>query len=58
MRNQEIRQAAEEAGVKLWEIAEELGITDSYFSRKLRRDLPDEEKRRILNIIKSLRRER
>ena len=36
MTNVEIRREAAGAGVKLWQIADKLGITDSYFSRKLR----------------------
>ena len=32
MKNLEVRTAAKSAGVKLWEIAEVLGITDGNFS--------------------------
>ena len=51
MKNLQIRVQATEAGVRLWEIAEEMGITDSSFSRKLRRELDPETKQRILHII-------
>lgn len=51
MTNVEIRRAAGGAGVKLWELAEALGIADTSLSRKLRRELPDDEKQRILEII-------
>lgn len=54
MSNQDIRRVAAGAGVKLWEIAEALGIADSSLSRKLRRELPSEEKERILGIIREL----
>jgi hypothetical protein len=54
MQNQDIRRAAAGAGVKLWQIAEALGIADCSFSRKLRRDLPQEEKDRIISIIREL----
>lgn len=54
MKNQDVRLAAESANVKLWEIAYRLGINDGNFSRKLRRELPDEEKQRIFNIIDEL----
>lgn len=54
MKNAEIRKAASDAGVKLWQIAEMLGIADCNFSRKLRRELPDDEKEKILDIIKEL----
>lgn len=42
--NLDIRAKAKGAGVKLWEIADKLGITDSHFSRKLRHELPQAEK--------------
>lgn len=52
--NKKIRNAARDAGVRLWQIAECIGINDCNFSRKLRRELPDQEKMEILNIIKTL----
>ncbi len=54
MTNQDIRRTAAGAGVKLWQIAEALGIADCSLSRKLRRELPQEEKERIFEIIKNL----
>ena len=57
MTNFEIRHKAAGAGVKLWQIAEALGIADCSFSRKLRRELSPEEKDRILQIIKELSKE-
>ena len=52
--NKRIRREAENKGVFLWEIAEQLGITDSTLSRKLRRELPEEEQTAILKIIKEI----
>ena len=57
MCNQEIREAAKENGVKLWQVADRLGMNDSNFSRKLRKELPDSDRKRILDIIKNLHRE-
>lgn len=57
MANFDIREAAVSSKVKLWQIADELGIADSNFSRKLRKELPKEEKERILSIIKQLSKE-
>lgn len=57
MANQEIRLKAAGSGVKLWQIAEKLEIADCNFSRKLRKELPQGEKERILVIIKELARE-
>lgn len=54
MKNVQIRESAKEAGVKLWEIADRLGMTDSSFSRKLRRDLPADEQEKIAGIIEAL----
>lgn len=54
MENVKIRDAAKQAGVYLWEIAERFGCNDGNFSRKLRRELPENEQRRILGIIAEL----
>lgn len=56
--NGEIRKAAKSKGVKLWEVAEALGTSDAAFSRKLRRELPSEERERVLSIIDQLAAER
>ncbi len=56
--NKEIRHAAKAAGVLYWEIAEKLGIQDSAFSRKLRKELPQDERDKILGIINELAAER
>lgn len=52
--NNDIRTRAEKAGVRLWQIAEKVGINDGNFSRKLRRELPQEEKEKIFRIIVEL----
>lgn len=57
MFNQDIRHMAEERGVRLWQIAEALGIADCNFSRKLRRELPEEQKTQIFEIIRNLSKE-
>lgn len=57
MRNAEIRNAAKTAGVFLWEIAERFGVSDCNFSRKLRKELPKEEKEKIMGIIEQLAKE-
>ncbi len=49
--NQEIRTAAKENGVKLWEIADALGLNDGNLSRKLRHELSAEERKKIICII-------
>lgn len=57
MKNQDVRMAAKQAGVFLWQIAAELGINDGNFSRKLRKELPATEKERIMEIIERLSKE-
>ena len=52
--NNEIRLEAAGKGVRLWEVAANLGIRDSEFSRRLRHELPDEEKARIREIIREV----
>lgn len=54
MKNVEIRSAYMLAGIKQWQVAEALGISETHFSRKLRNDLPQEEKEKILAVIDRL----
>jgi hypothetical protein len=49
--NETIRQAAKTSGVYLWQIADELGVTDGTLSRKLRHELPKSEAEKILEFI-------
>lgn len=58
MTNLEIRVAIKKARLFAYEVAEALGITETYFSRKLRKELPDEEKQKILAVIAQLAREK
>lgn len=57
MKNLDVRRAAAGNGVRLWQIADALGIADCNLSRKLRKELPDEEKKAIFAIIQDLSRE-
>lgn len=52
--NEDIRRAAKENGVKLWQIAARLNINDGNFSRKLRKELPECERDQIFQIIEAL----
>lgn len=54
MENMKVRQAALLHGVKLWEIADRIGLSDFAFSRQLRKELPPEEQDRILKIIEDI----
>ena len=54
MKNVDIRNAAGSHGLKLWQIADALGMSDSVFTRKLRKEFPDELKAEIFEIIDRL----
>lgn len=58
MCNKEIRTAAKNVGVRLWQVAAAYGISDGNFSRKLRKELPQEEKKKVLAIIDRLAQEK
>ena len=49
--NQDIRHAVAVHGFKLWELAEALGVNDGNLSRKLRRELPNDQKEHIFRTI-------
>ena len=52
--NEEIRRAIGGAGLKNWQIANAMGIREENFSRKLRTELSEEEKQKILSIIEKV----
>ncbi|MFG6319541.1 MAG: hypothetical protein K1W33_06810 [Clostridia bacterium] len=49
--NQDIRDYAANHKVLLWECAEKLGIADTTFSKKMRREFSAEEKQKVFSII-------
>lgn len=53
MKNKVIRKVLKDSGMKQWELAEKLGISEFTLSRKLRNELPQEEQERLLNLIRS-----
>lgn len=55
--NQIIREKAKSAGVYLWQIADRLGMADTYFSRLLRKELPEDKQAQIMQIIAELEQE-
>jgi len=54
VRNLDIRTEIKEAGLKLWQIADALGIDDSRLSKMLRYELSDHEKAKIRTIVETL----
>ncbi len=54
MENLEIRRKLKEAGLYQWMLAESMGIAEQTLVRKLRRELPEAEKQKILAVIEEL----
>ena len=54
MSNIDIRTMASANGVSLWQIADALGISEPTMTRKMRRELPQCQKKQIFEIIASL----
>lgn len=54
MSNLDVRRYAKEKGVCLWQCAEVMGISEPTMTRKLRRELPEDEKSKLFEIIDSL----
>ena len=52
--NADIRIAIMVSGVKYWEVADELGVSDSTFTKWLRKELSDEKKQKIIEAITRL----
>ena len=49
--NIKIRLKIFETGVKQWEVARLMGVSESKLSRMLRDELPEDEQNRIIDII-------
>ena len=54
MKNKVIRNYIEESGLKYWEVAHQIGVTDATFSKWLRVSLDDTKKERVMSAIKEL----
>lgn len=57
MKNKDIREALKASGVKHWRLAEFLGIHENTFVRRLRKEIPDAEKKQIFEAIEKLSKE-
>ena len=57
IKNMEIRQRLLETGVKQWQLARKLDISESAMSRKLRTDLSGVEKQKMLRAISEIKEE-
>lgn len=54
MYNKDIRTYAKENNVKLWQIAKAMGISEPTMTRKLRSELPEQDKQTFIRIIDEL----
>jgi hypothetical protein len=54
MANEQIRILAKAKGVPLWRIAHEIGISEPSMTRKLRFEIPQDERKRFIEIIEKL----
>ena len=52
--NDDIRAEIKGAGLKLWQVAEAMGMFDSNFSKKLRHEMSDTDKARVRAAIVEL----
>lgn len=52
--NNDLRESARKHGVPFWLIADTMGVSEPTMTRKLRRELPAEEKAKIFDIIENL----
>lgn len=52
--NKDIRCAIGARGLKQWQVADALGVSEATFYRKLRKELPNDEKEKILAVIEEL----
>ena len=56
MCNTDIRTAIKDCGIKHWQLADILNISEATMIRKLRHELVQEEKDKILNILETYKR--
>lgn len=54
MKNEKVRKIAKENGVTLWEIALQMGISQSTMTRMLRLPLTPEKEAEILSVIERI----
>lgn len=54
MANEDIRKEIKSAGVRHWQVADAIGISDTTFTRWLRKELPDDKKVAVLSAIRKI----
>ena len=56
MTGAEIRKTIIDNGLKLWEVADRYGVSDTTFSKMLRKDFNEENTRKVLSVVENLKR--
>lgn len=54
LKNVEVRRLAKEKNVRHWQIADEIGVSESTFVHWLRKELSDEKKEKIIAAIEKI----
>lgn len=54
MNGVDVKKLILDSGVKLWQVATRWGVTDSNFSRRLRRPFNEEDVKRVKDIVAEL----
>ena len=54
MANETIRRQARAEGIPFWLIAKRLSISEPTMTRRMREEMPEEEKQRVLSIIREI----
>lgn len=52
--NLDIRKQMKENNIRQWQVAEQMGISEFTLSRKLRKELPQEQKDQLLEAVEKL----
>lgn len=54
MKNKKIRDTIKDRGLRQWQVADALGVSEATFVRRMRYELPPEEREHVLQIIKTM----
>ena len=54
MANQDIKRKIKESGIKMWQIADKLGVSEMTLSRKFRYELIADEKETLKSLISTM----
>lgn len=57
MVNEKIKEALKNKGLRQWQLAEMLGISEQTICRRMRKELPLDEQEKMLSIIKDHKKE-